>query len=549
MAGASCDGPRWRKWPPLARPQGADRPWQQRRLCGWRGRHAFASRARGHMPGHQIEQRRRALGHGMAGNLSCRAFGGHAIDDGEAGVDGCAVVAVEGTRDRRGEHDAADALQLGEGLAVDGVAGREAVAGDGDEASARCKAKERRAQMTIIRSRAAALHMQRGGEWRVHQDDARARRRGQVVVNLLGVEAGDRYARKQESQEIGARRGDFIERQRSALKLGEDGELARAGGGFEHAIGGGDRRGDGRDETQLQRRRELLELLALLGAARVRRRERRELAEHVEEARVRSGAGAHAGEVAAQKKQLRHLARLVGVLPDPGAFIVVGAERIAHRLAQPARVERLPKLEGREQRGGRPHQARGRTVGAGFGFVGEKGKLGLGGVGDNSHGRHPWRLEERNARDGPLSRTPSRTLFSVPSSSSPPLAAEAGGSRAHHGAHADAQRVDIVEEPQGREVVGAARVIAAPLTGADQDAVVAAKRGLAHLDIDGVVVERDLAGDGDAALIGTEVVAVRRPLHGVGKRLELLAGRAVKGGLSWGVIGAGDGPLHGGLRV
>ena len=112
------------------------------------------------------------------------------------------------------------------------------------------------------------------------------------------------------------------------------------------------------DEAELDGRRELLELLAFLGAARVRRRERGELGQHVEQPRVRSRAGAHAGEVAAQEEQLRGLARLVGVLPDPGAFAVGGAERFAswlraacaHRAAAPRSREPSRVVAARSRR-------------------------------------------------------------------------------------------------------------------------------------------------------------------------------------------------------
>ena len=65
---------------------------------------------------------------------------------------------------------------------------------------------------------------------------------------------------------------------RCAVQLGEDGELARAGGRLEHLVGGRHAGGERRDETQLDGRGELLELLALLGPPRVRGRERGKLA-------------------------------------------------------------------------------------------------------------------------------------------------------------------------------------------------------------------------------------------------------------------------------
>ena len=88
--------------------------------------------------------------------------------------------------------------------------------------------------------------MKRGREGRVHEDDAGTHRVGQIVVNLLGVEARDGRARKQQPEEIGAGAGDLVERQVCAVQLGEDGELARAGGRLEHEVGGRHARGERR---------------------------------------------------------------------------------------------------------------------------------------------------------------------------------------------------------------------------------------------------------------------------------------------------------------
>jgi hypothetical protein len=43
------------------------------------------------------------------------------------------------------------------------------------------------------------------------------------------------------------------------------------------------------------------------------------------------------------------------------------------------------------------------------------------------------------------------------------------------------------------------------LASADEDAGVGAARGLAHLDVDIIVVERDLARDGDPAEVRAEI--------------------------------------------
>jgi hypothetical protein len=133
----------------------------------------------------------------------------------------------------------------------------------------------------------------------------------------------------------------------------------------------------------------LLELLAFLGTARVGGRKRGELGHHAEQPRVRSGAGAHGREVAAQEQQQSCLARLIGVLPDPGAFAVGGAESAGHRFAERARIERRAAFERVEKSLRRQKQAR-----CGAGIIrgwrrGGQGKRGLGGVFEESHGRAP----------------------------------------------------------------------------------------------------------------------------------------------------------------
>jgi hypothetical protein len=54
-------------------------------------------------------------------------------------------------------------------------------------------------------------------------------------------------------------------------------------------------------------------------------------------------------------------------------------------------------------------------------------------------------------------------------------------------------------------MVWAASVIAPALAGADEDAGIGAARRLAHLDVDIIVVERDLARDGDPAGVRAEI--------------------------------------------
>jgi len=67
-----------------------------------------------------------------------------------------------------------------------------------------------------------AIDMGHGREGRVHQDDARTNARVQMVVDLCCVEARDGSARKEVAQEIGARVGQFVQRETAASDLGED---------------------------------------------------------------------------------------------------------------------------------------------------------------------------------------------------------------------------------------------------------------------------------------------------------------------------------------
>src|SRR6185437_9589193 len=125
-------------------------------------------------------------------------------------------------------------------------------------------------------------------------------------------------SRKEEGQEIGARGGELVEREASAGELGEDGEEARSGRGFEHEIAGRERGSPRGDEPKADRRRELLQRLALLGAAGLRWHEPGDLRQHCE-LRGRRVPPDRRAELA-QDEELRRLAGLIGILPAPAAF-------------------------------------------------------------------------------------------------------------------------------------------------------------------------------------------------------------------------------------
>ena len=90
-----------------------------------------------------------------------------------------------------------------------------------------------------------------------------------MIVDLRRVEAGDGDAGKEEIEEPGACVRQFVEHERAAGKLRENGEQAGSGRRLQHEVGRRDRGGGARREAERDRRRELLERLALLGAARM----------------------------------------------------------------------------------------------------------------------------------------------------------------------------------------------------------------------------------------------------------------------------------------
>ena len=120
------------------------------------------------------------------------------------------------------------------------------------------------------------------------------------------------------------------------------------------------------DEAERDRRRELLERLALFRSARVRRQQGRDLRQHGEQRRRRAGAGTHGGTELAQEQHLRRLAGVVGGLPVPGAFGIGAAEappswrsRSAWAsMARPRSRSASRQLRGNHERGGRVGQAR-----------------------------------------------------------------------------------------------------------------------------------------------------------------------------------------------
>ena len=260
------------------------------------------------------------------------AIGRNPVDHGQARVDRRAVPGVEPAVDRRGEDNARLVLQGEEFVAEGGIVRRLAGPGDGDQAAAGREAAERGGDMAQGGVGDAALDMGAGREGRIHQDDGRAQRRREVVMDMGGVVLADGSVGEDPAQEGGAMIGKLVEDQARAGELGMDGEQAGAGGRFQHRVGGRQRRGAGGDMRDRQRRRQLLQGLALGRALGVGRQQRGNPLQHGQPC-ARPGVAQGRGE-GAQEEELRDFAGIVGVLPQPMPFGIAAAEGGDHGLAQ-----------------------------------------------------------------------------------------------------------------------------------------------------------------------------------------------------------------------
>ena len=135
-----------------------------------------------------------------------------------------------------------------------GSSGARPRAGDGDEAPAIGKARQRRADVAKRGVRHAAIDMRDRRKRRVHQDDARADVGVEMIVDLRRIEARDGKAGKQPGEKPGAGIGEFVEGERAAGELGEDRKKTRAGRGLQHIVGRRDRGGGRGAEAERDRR-------------------------------------------------------------------------------------------------------------------------------------------------------------------------------------------------------------------------------------------------------------------------------------------------------
>ena len=179
-----------------------------------------------------------------------RILGRHAVDHGEAGFGAGAVARIDAAVDGGREHHAPAFLQADEILAPGRIVRGQVGARDGDQAAAFGEAREGRADMAQGGVGDAPLDMRGGRERRVHQHEAGAKPRVEMIVDVGRIEAGDGHARKQPVEKSGARFGQLVEDERCAGDLGEDGEQAGAGRWLQHKIA---RRGRGSDGLRRSR--------------------------------------------------------------------------------------------------------------------------------------------------------------------------------------------------------------------------------------------------------------------------------------------------------
>jgi hypothetical protein len=302
------------------------------------------------------------------------------IDHGEAGLDRRAVPGIDRAVDGRREDDGAALLEALEVLAPGRAVRGEARLRDGDEAPALGEPRQRRRHMPERRVGATPVDMGERRERRVHQHHGGRGAGVEMVVDAGGIEARDADIREEMAEQAGARLGELVQDERGAGKLGEDGEQPGAGRRLEDMVGGDNRRGRARDEGQRNRRRELLQLLALDRAPRVAGEQPRHPGEHRQQRGGRSGARRHGAAVLAQEQHRGRLAGVVGALPVPAALRVGGADGVLHRGAKDRRIDRLSALEGGQQQPGGVDEGGGAGRCVGHGGAGRgKGCRGGGG--------------------------------------------------------------------------------------------------------------------------------------------------------------------------
>ena len=218
--------------------------------------------------------------------------------------------------------------------------------------------------MTQIRVVTDALDPGACRKRRVHQHHGGLQVR-EIIGDGLGVVAGDRRVREQSSKQPGANGGNLVQvqgiprtRAIAALAegaLGHDGEHAGTRRGLEHDVAGPDGGGLQRGVGERQGGGELLQGKLFFRPPCLGRLQGRQGFQHGEHGGGGSGSGAglaaHEAAVTLDEQHHRGFGRFVGVLPDPGALRVAGAEGRAHGLAQGLCIERPARLQVGKQSG------------------------------------------------------------------------------------------------------------------------------------------------------------------------------------------------------
>ncbi len=187
-----------------------------------------------------------------------------------------------------------------------------------------------------------AIDMGYRRERRVHQDDARAQARVQMIVDLRRVEGSDGMHRKKVTQKAGAGLGEFVQREAASRDFREDRQKAGPGRRLEDEVKGRDLRCRHCGQSHRQRCRELLEPLHLLRAPGMRRQEGCHLGEDRQQRRRRADPGEQRAAKLPQEEDQRHLARLIGKLPVPSAISIGAAKGALHLKPQTQRVDLKP---------------------------------------------------------------------------------------------------------------------------------------------------------------------------------------------------------------
>jgi len=271
----------------------------------------------------------------MDTHLATTAF----VEDRNPGLESGAMLGESRPRHCAGEDEMCGFGQAGEGLGPGRGIWRETRTRDGDQPPTRGQPGKRRAQMPGRRLGRPTIDVGHGREWRVHQDDAWAHARVEMIVNLCSVKASDRAAREQQSQKVDAGVCQLVQCKAAARDLNQDRQKAGPSRRLEDQVTGSDLRSREGHEPHGQRRRELLESLHLLRAPGVRGQEARHLGEDGQQRCRRASPSQQRTAEFPQEEDKCHLARFIGQFPIPSAHRIGVAEGTLHLEAQAQRVD------------------------------------------------------------------------------------------------------------------------------------------------------------------------------------------------------------------